>query len=470
METGPSDFLQKLHDALAARATWIETRQVPLLKESVRTYRSLFEGIYAILVKKALIREDPYALEGRMRDIKVPTDDPIPEGAETEEASLRIAAYRKQLDFMVNDLQIGLDTVDLEGLKRISALIGYIDWSDMGDSSFSPVTRALSRLMATVRLGTDVISARMLIDTQAQIAESLGSIRALLAELESWHRERWKAQVREKVLPRVPPGPQTGVEDRAVETAAIKRVFDQKMQGTTWRSDLVTEILEEDRPDDSGVRRARLLASLAIPQTVNVRPETAVDHRPQMLEAVRGLCRINEELARGETVLLSNEADLEKHGLSLFQRIRRWFRKGRGKVDDRTYEVELKDPGSTEPKKVEISFLGFMADLREMQGVLTELAEESSASSRRLAALGEKQVGDFLDWQLRQLRQFHRRMEALNSLFQIRAINEHRIAARSIKLELLAVENAIARADAVRQEWGPPRPTPEPAVEGEVKL
>ena len=470
METGPSDFLQQLHDALAARATWLESRQVPLLKDSLRTYRSLLEGIYAILVKKGLIREDPYAAEGRVRDIKVPPDDPIPDGAESEEASLRLSAYRKQMDFVVNDLRLGVDLVDLDSLKRISALLAYIDWADMGEASFSPTTRALSRLMGTVRLGTDVISARMLADTQVQIAEALGSTRMRLSELESWHRERWKAEVREKVLPRVPPRPPTGVEDRVEETAAVKRVFDQKLPGTVWRSDLVTEILEEDRPDDAGARRSRILASLSVPQPSNTRPEMPVDHRPQLLDAIRGLCRVKDELARGEAVLLANEIDLERHGLGVFQRIRRWFRRGRGKVDDRYYDIDLKDPASSEAKRVSLSFLGFIADLREMQEVLTELAEESSAASKRLAALAERQLGDFLDWQLRQLRQFHRKMEALNSLFQVRAINERRIAARGIKLELLAIENGIARADAVRQDWGPPRPAVEPAVEGELKV
>jgi hypothetical protein len=469
METGPSEFLQQLHGALAARATWLESRQVPILKESLRTYRSLLEGIYAILVKKALIREDPYALEGRVRDITVPPDDPIPDGAETEDASLRISAYRKQMDFVVNDLRLGVDLVDLDGLKRISALLGYIDWTDMGASSFSPITRALFRLMGTIRLGTDVISARMLADSQAQIVESLSAARMRLAELESWHRERWKAEVREKVLPRVPAQPPTGVEDRVEETAAVKRVFDQKLPNTVWRSDLVTEILAEDRPDDAGARKSRILASLVVPQASVARTEVLVDHRPRLLEAIRGLCRVNDELARGEAVLLANELDLEKHGLSVLQRIRRWFRRGRGKVDDRYYDIDLKDPAASETRRVSLSFLGFIADLREMQGVLTELAAESSAASRRLAELGEKQLGDFLDWQLRQLRQFHRKMEALNSLFQVRAINERRIAARGIKLELLAIENGIARADAVRQEWGPPRPSIEPAVEGELK-
>jgi hypothetical protein len=104
-----------------------------------------------------------------------------------------------------------------------------------------------------------------------------------------------------------------------------------------------------------------------------------------------------------------------------------------------------------------------------MQGVLSEISDVSSEPSQRLAALGEKQLADFLDWQIRQLRAFHRRMEALNSLFQIRAINERKSAVRGIKLELLAIENGIARAEAARQEWGPPRPSIEPAMEGELK-
>jgi hypothetical protein len=46
-------------------------------------------------------------------------------------------------------------------------------------------------------------------------------------------------------------------------------------------------------------------------------------------------------------------------------------------------------------------------------------------------------------------------MEGLNALFQVRAVQERRSPARSIKLELLAIENATVRADKVRREVNP---------------
>ena len=66
--------------------------------------------------------------------------------------------------------------------------------------------------------------------------------------------------------------------------------------------------------------------------------------------------------------------------------------------------------------------------------------------------MDEEQLCDFLDWQLRQLRHLQRRMEGLNTVFQLRAVHDRGGSARSIKLQLLAIENNINRADAVRRE------------------
>ena len=43
-------------------------------------------------------------------------------------------------------------------------------------------------------------------------------------------------------------------------------------------------------------------------------------------------------------------------------------------------------------------------------------------------------------------------MQGLNNLFQVRAVHEHGGTARSIKLELLAIENIMNRADAVHRD------------------
>jgi hypothetical protein len=43
-------------------------------------------------------------------------------------------------------------------------------------------------------------------------------------------------------------------------------------------------------------------------------------------------------------------------------------------------------------------------------------------------------------------------MEGLNAYFQLRAVEDQGAAARSIKLELLRIENCIARADKAHNE------------------
>jgi hypothetical protein len=66
--------------------------------------------------------------------------------------------------------------------------------------------------------------------------------------------------------------------------------------------------------------------------------------------------------------------------------------------------------------------------------------------------MDEEQLCDFLDWQLRQLRRLHPRMEGLNELFQLKAANDGSSPPRSIKLALLAIENLVARANTVRRD------------------
>ncbi len=89
--------------------------------------------------------------------------------------------------------------------------------------------------------------------------------------------------------------------------------------------------------------------------------------------------------------------------------------------------------------------------MNELKGVLAGVVESGSPGYRRIEAMDEAQLSDFLEWQLRQLRHLHRRMEGLNTFFQVRAVRERGGAAKSIKLELLAIENLINRADAARR-------------------
>lgn len=452
MADGNVDFLPRLEAALAARGRWLETNRITPLRDALRTYRSLFETIVGTLVKKGLLREDPYDYDANANGILTPSDASIPEGSEAEELSVRLSAYRRQLDLLVLGFPSTLASSDLTGLKRISAILSYLDWEGYGESSRSHTTRALARLTSRVRISTDALSARVLSESHSQVEKLVPQARSQVAELEAWYRESWKADVRAKVLPRTPPRGARAKGDPEEELLAFKRVFDQYIPEGIWQAELAREVLAEEGAEDAVARKEKVLESLSIPKSAPVQAPVAVDHRPDLLEAVRGLCKVNEEISRAEVVLVANEHALETHSLTFFQRIRRWFRKSLGAIEHRVYEIEVKKSPTSEPRIESIDFLKFAAELRDVAGMLAEVLDESQPESQRIQAKTQDQLCDFLDWQLHHVRRIYRRMEGLNALFQVRAVQERRGPARSIKLELLAVENATARADKVRRE------------------
>ena len=108
MENGCTDFLPRLEDAIARRAAWLESIRIPQLKNMVVTYRSLFERVVGTLIKKGLLRDDPYDYEAKVISIAVPADSAISQTEDYAELSRRIAAFRRQLDFLVDEMPFTL--------------------------------------------------------------------------------------------------------------------------------------------------------------------------------------------------------------------------------------------------------------------------------------------------------------------------------------------------------------------------
>ena len=298
----------------------------------------------------------------------------------------------------------------------------------------------------------DSVSARVLHESQTRIERLVRDIRARLAEVEAWQRESWKAEVRAKALPRAVIQAIAGKAERAEVMAGLRRAFDQALPDVEWRPELVQEILAEERPEDGAVKRERLLRSLELPKAAPTTEDMAAERRCGLVEAVHSVCRVREEIAFAESVLVLNEHELEKRSLGILRRLCRWLQKIVGRLDDRFYDIEVKDSPKAEPRIETIDFLRFVVEMREMQEVLAELGEENGAERARVLGMSDTQLCDFIDWQVSQLRRLHHRMESLNEHFQLQAVRLRTGSVRGIKVELLALENGMLRADKVRRE------------------
>lgn len=454
MMEGSQDFLAQLAEAIARRAAWIETGEIPRLSDALRSYHSLFESIVGMLVRKGLLREDPYNYDQAVTALAVPRDDPLPEVENTDELSYRLAAYRRQLEFLATGQRLTLGTLDMARLKTITSLVNYINWADFGERSSSPMTRAFARSFMKVRMGADPMAAGIIKDSQAQVEKSQAGVRAIIAGIVLFHRESWKLSVRSAILPRLPATATAKREDAAGREdalRAVRRLFTQQSPGKPFYPELVEEILAEDRGEDGGERRAKLLAGLAI-AAEQPKPAAAVPLKPLLLEAARALCRCNAELSAALATLVENQRSLESRRRGIGGLLRRWILRGLGQKDEGSvYEVEYTDNPTAGPKSERISFPGFLADAKKKTAVLTSLAGPAGLS--RLEAAAEPALLEFLDKLLSDLFLLHRRMAGLNAAFQSRAAEGRRTDIKGIRLELVAVKNSIVKANQRRHEY-----------------
>ncbi len=161
----------------------------------------MFEGVMGMLIRKGLLREDPYNYEQAFTDITIPKDDVLPEFENSDEVSYRLAAFRRQLKFVCAEYPLDLPTLGLARLKKLSSLVSYINWLEMGEASKSPTTKAFARVFMKVRMGSDTMASQILKDSETQIIKTTHTLRTLLAELIAFDRESWKAEIRRTRAP-----------------------------------------------------------------------------------------------------------------------------------------------------------------------------------------------------------------------------------------------------------------------------
>ena len=72
------------------------------------SYQAMFEGAMAMLIRKGLLREDPYNYEQAFTEIVVPKDEPLPDFENSDEVSYRLAAFRRQLKYVSSEITLEL--------------------------------------------------------------------------------------------------------------------------------------------------------------------------------------------------------------------------------------------------------------------------------------------------------------------------------------------------------------------------
>lgn len=456
---GSGEFLKRLEAALEERRSRLEER-APFLKEAVKNYLQRFQTLFELFVRKALVREDPYNYGQQPGDLGAPSDEPFTDTDKRDEVSFRLDSLRKQLETIATTWKLDPAGLDLGRLKRLSAIVRYLPWGSLSEQSPSPTGKVVAQFINSIRMGTDRVHAVVVRDAVNQLAETQRELALTVAEFAAYHRERWKADLRARALPRVPLGRARPEVRRAEMLAALRSAVAAAMPGSPWYPQLAAEVLDEELAPDAEARRAALLAGLSrveepAPTPAPKRAPPQPD-RAALLDAVRIVARAEAEMRSALATLTVNAERLAGPTRGFAGFLHRILAALAGRRErDRSVDVEYLDPDGT--RRETVALAPFLEAVKRKVELMADLNDESGQAFARLAATADDQLLDFVERQLSDLMVLHRRMGGVNAALQALAPSARsggrRGEAKGIRLELSAVKNFLVKANQRKHEY-----------------
>jgi hypothetical protein len=444
-DTETNTYQNKLSEALAVRRDWLEKSELVKLKDALRAYQSSFSSLYAIYLKKGLISEDPYKQEAKIGEIEIPDTGGFSDVGRVEQLGIRLSAFDNQLDFLVNFYQFSVEFLNLDRIKRILALVKYIDWIRFTPESQSPNTRAVAEITNQSKTGIDPIALSVIGESLTTLSRSTAAVMPLLKELADYNREFYKCEVRGAVT--------AGMQGQEATVPGIRKKFAAAMPGKPFYPDLIEEIIREDHSKDGPALREAVLKSLAVAETKTGTAKAVVSYKAMLVDGLQVLGSIAATLGETGLKLDENETVFTNRKKGFWNKFCMLMQQMMKKEPDEViYELEYMDTAKGIPVREKLNFHHFRGDMDRKARIFNGLSSQGPARTR-MQAMAEEQLNNLLEKNIHEAQVLHRTLTALDEYFKAGASREERDRIRGIKPELAAVKNAIVRANQLRHEY-----------------
>ncbi|MDR1030833.1 MAG: hypothetical protein LBL76_08170 [Treponema sp.] len=431
------DYQKALSEALQARQEVIEKSVMLTLKEELRAFYTAYGSLYAMLLTKGMVKEDPYKQDVQLGEIKVPATEAFSDAEKNEQLTIRLSHYDTQLDMLVNFYQFNVTYFTLDRIKRVLGLIKYIDWLNLTEESSSPITRAVAELTNQLRKGIDALGVGGIIGLIQRLSKLSRSILGYLEELSNFNREMYKLEVRKAVSKRIPAGKTPSVGD-------IKKQIAAAMPGKPVYTKLIEELVKEDYSSQGTELRENILKSLKIVKNKKGTSVQEVSLKHFLIEGIQTLGGIAPLLLEVGVKLDANETVLANRKLSFWDKFKRlWAQITNKEPEPVIYEVELQHSGNSSVK--------VLVDFNQFRNRIDKKAKQFNAAANtsifKLNALPDEQLLKFLEQGIRDMQTCYKTLNALDDYFKKVVDQTERDQIKGIKPELSTLKNAYIKAN-----------------------
>ena len=232
---------------MEAKGKALEETSLPQLRERFRVFQSLFENLYNILLRKALVQEDPYKYEQKLSEILIPPKGDILDSEKVEQLSQRLSAFHAQLEYLNTYYQFSLDFITLKRIRGIIGLVQYINWANVTESCLDATTAVLAETLGKIRPGSDNVSTGIITTSLAQMRELSHTILMQLKEILGFQKQAYKLMLRKKLLPSLNETLDRLYAinpDKAYDKLKVN--FASTIKGEPFYRDLALELLKEE--------------------------------------------------------------------------------------------------------------------------------------------------------------------------------------------------------------------------------
>ena len=450
---GASIYSNRLEQALDLQKRYLDQSALPQMKSKFESLHGTFQNFRTVLLRKGLVREDPYKEEQKISEIELPPNSEIGEMEKADQLGLRLSMFDNQLDFLIRYYQFSIDFLTLKRIKLLFGLAKFVHWDHLSATSTHLNTRILAEMVNKVRGGSDTFSIQVINNAQNQLAEMCADIGRTLKVLSIYHRERYKLEVRRSVVDLL------NLSEEAVSTKLslvieqIKRSFAQSLPGMPYYEELIKEIVEEDFGPGGKTKQEAVLRGLSITEEKAARKKE-VDFRAILLDAIRILSASGKPVERALAKLNESSSVVEEYRRKLDSPFRRWLTRILGrKPENRIYEVQIVDPTTTVAKPKTVDFDTLHRKGVQTARIVAAYGSKMNAAYARLDSMDEEGLYRLLEHNIAEIQNMVKLFPALHTYFQEEMDANNRGRLRGVKLEVNAIRNAVLKANQRRHEY-----------------
>lgn len=452
--SSPDEFSVQLKEAVEQKAAWFDSTELPDMLENYRLLQTCVKNLFEVLAQRGLIVPDPYKLDKKISSIKAPEGGPFGENERAKVLGQRFSDYESTLDYLCTYYKFSIDHLTLGEIKKLTELNASFQWDSFSTNSSKANTRGLSNLMNLARQQSTGITVSNINDALNRSAQAMTRINQIMRELTEFSREKYKCNIREKIIANEKFDTSKAMSSPQAEVAEIKRLFPELIGKKSYFNDLVLEIANEDQSADRDARRAAVMTRLAPKTKRAAKKVEKVDTKEMLLDAAVIITGAAPQYEQVHQKLLENNQVLNTHKNTFGEKLKKFFR-NLFKIPPKQidYTLSILDPHTQTRKSKKIEFSAFIQSLEKRIQLYNSIATRQSPEYNKLKAAPEEMILNFVGKQISENQEILLLLAALDEFFKANVEPANRQNIKGLKMELTSLKNCIVKSNQKRADY-----------------